>query len=204
MAIQFTTVPEDDFSKGIDARSAENQILPGFVKDILNADVIERRVRKRKGYESYAGSLPVRVSKLEYIAATTTACFTLDSSVDLDSAVNLEQIRSSPLVVYGRSSNQAVGPFVQGTDNGKYYQKFSIPTRKQLTAPSGTLVIAPEEHGLGTTNIFCNIVEATSLTDRSFEDIDVNSISINETTYAVSLGYTIAQSAEAFVYFDQS
>jgi len=201
MAIQFTTVPEDDFSKGIDARSAENQILPGFVKDILNADVIERRVRKRKGYESYAGSLPVRVSKLEYIAATTTACFTLDSSVDLDSAVNLEQIRSSPLVVYGRSSNQAVGPFVQGTDNGKYYQKFSIPTRKQLTAPSGTLVIAPEEHGLGTTNIFCNIVEATSLTDRSFEDIDVNSISINESTYAVSLGYTIAQSAEAFVYF---
>lgn len=201
MAIQFTTVPEDDFSKGIDARSAENQILPGFVKDILNADVIEKRVRKRKGYESYAGSLPVRVSKLEYIAATNTACFTLDSSVDLDSAVNLEQIRSSPLVIYGRSSNQAVGPFVTTTDSGRYYQGFVIPTRKQLTAPGGTLNIAPEEHGLGTTNMFCNIVEATSLTDRSFEDVEVTAIRVNETTFAVDIDYTISQSAEAFVYF---
>jgi hypothetical protein len=55
--MQYTTAPEADFSYGIDARSSENQLLDGFVKDLLNADIVERRVRTRKGYQGFAGNV---------------------------------------------------------------------------------------------------------------------------------------------------
>ena len=84
MAIQYVMADEKNFSLGIDARSAENQIAPGFVRDLLNADVVEMRVRKRPGYQGYAGNLPVRVTAFEYRSSTQQMYLTLDSAISLE------------------------------------------------------------------------------------------------------------------------
>jgi hypothetical protein len=201
MAIQYSNIPEKLLSRGIDSRSAENSISEGFVKDLLNADVIENRIKKRKGFQSSSGEVPVRVTSLQYLAATNEVCFTMDSSVSLDTTVSLEAIRSSPLVVYGRSSKLATGPFTSAGDTVRYYSKFTIPTRKQFVAPSGTLLVSGTEHGLGNTDIFVDVVESTSLTNRSYSKILTNSMSINETSFDISAAYTTSTDRNVFMYF---
>ncbi len=203
MAVQYISVPESSFERGIDVRSSENQISPGFVRDLLNADVVELRARKRVGYQGFAGNLPVRVTGLEYRDSENQVCFTLDSAVSLDSDINLESVRSTPLVVYGRSSNfdTGDGPFEVDTDHLKYYPGFSIPLRRQFTAPSGTLVVAGTETGFGTTDMFVGVVESSSFSNRSYSQIIADSISIDETSFDTSIGYTVSSDKQVFVYF---
>lgn len=193
--MQYVNTPEIDLGKGIDVRSAENQIQPGFVLDLLNADVIEKRVRKRAGYQGYAGNVPVRVTRLDYIAADTDACFTLDSAISLDT------IRSTPIIVYGRSSNQATGPFTTAGSTAQYYPSFTIPTRKMLTAPSGTLIIEGAEHGFGTTSMYVGIVESLSTSDRSYTTVLTDSLSVDSTTFDISIGYTTSVDRNVYVYY---
>jgi hypothetical protein len=104
------------------------------------------------------------------------------------------------LVIYGRSSNQAVGP-ITTTDSVHYYDKFIVPIRKELIAPSGTLTIAGTEHGLGTTEFFCNIVQSTSLLNKSYEDVDVDAIRIDSTTYDLNIDYTTMSTIDTIVYY---
>jgi len=99
VALQYTTIGELSFARGIDARSAENQIAAGFVRDLVNADIIEGRIRKRTGYASYAGNIPLRVTRIKQTDSTNQLCFTFDGSVDLST------IPSCPILVYGKSSN---------------------------------------------------------------------------------------------------
>lgn len=203
MPLQFTSVPEKDFSLGIDVRSSENQIPPGFVRDLLNADVVEKRARKRPGYQGYSGNIPVRITEVDYNHVDGDVCFILPQGVTLEtSGISLENTPSSPLVVYGRSSEFAsgTGPFTTDGDTVKYYSKFSVPTRKPLAAPGGTLVYPGTEHGLGTTNMFLNVVESLSLTNRSFQDIITNSVRINETSFDVSIDYTTYIDRNVFIY----
>lgn len=201
MALNFINSPEKDFSSGIDARSAENQIDPGFVKDLLNADVVEKRVSKRPGYQGYAGNLPVRITRVDYDASVPGVSFTLDSAVSLDTAVSLETVRSSPIVVYGKSSTFATGPFTTSGSVAKYYDKFTIPTRKVFTAPSGTLNIPASEHGFGTTDVFTAVVESTSLTNRSYTKVISDSIRNDEVLYDIDIDYTTYTDKNVIVFF---
>lgn len=200
--IQYQNIPEDNFSLGIDARSSENQIGSGFVRDLLNADVVEKRVRTRQGYQGFAGNVPVRVTSMEYKDAENEVCFTLDSSVALDTAVSLDSIRSSPLVIFGRSSifTSGQGPFTD-VDSVHYYPKFTIPTRKQFIAPSGVLTVPGTEHGLGTTNLFSSVVESTSLVNRSYQFVESDFLAINESSFDLTLGYTTSVNRDVFVFF---
>jgi len=201
MALNYINSPEKDFSSGIDARSSENQIDPGFVKDLLNADVVERRVRKRPGYQGYAGNVPVRVTRMDYNDTNNTVSFTLDSAVSLDTAVSLETVRSSPIVVYGKSSTFSSGPFTSTGSTGKYYDKFIIPTRKFIQAPSGTLEVPATEHGLGTTDVFARVVESTSVTDRSYTKVLVDAVRQDETSFDINVDYTSYIDRNVFIYF---
>lgn len=203
MSLQYINVPENDFGRGIDARSTENQIGEGFVRDLLNADVIQKSVRKRTGYESYAGNIPVRATRLDYIASKQQMCLTLDSVVSLNTSISLESVRSSPLVIYGRKSNASgtgTGP-ITTTDSAHYYSKFLVPIRKELVAPSGTLNVPGTEHGLGTTQFFCNVVQSTSLLNKSYEDVDTHSIRVDSASYDVNIDYTVASTTDAIVYY---
>lgn len=96
--LNYTTIPEQSFARGIDARSAENQIIAGFVRDLVNADIIEGRIRKRTGYASYAGNLPLRVINFKQTNSTDQLCLTFDGSIDLST------VPSCPILVYGKSS----------------------------------------------------------------------------------------------------
>lgn len=194
--ISYINSPESDFSLGIDARSAENQIAPGFVQDLVNADIVQRRIRKRRGYQGYAGNIPFRVVSTEYKQSTSEVCFTLDSAVTLDT------IRSSPVVVYGRSSvfESGDGPFTD-TDSAHYYTEFTVPTRKEFLAPSGTLSIPGTEHGLATSNLFTSVLESLSTSDRSYQGIEQNSITIDNTSFDVDIGYTTYADRQIFTVF---
>lgn len=200
--INYITAPEQDFSGGIDARSAENQIAEKFVKDLLNSDIVEKRVRKRRGNQGYAGNVPVRVTSVDYDLSTGEVCFSLDSSVSLDTTVDLTALRSSPLVVYGRSStfSPGDGPFSTAGDTVKYYPKFRIPTRKKFVAPSGTLVYSADEHGLGTDNLFVSVVEATNVANRDYMQVLSDDININTVSYDIDIDYTTAVDREVFVF----
>lgn len=200
MALQFSNIPESDFSGGIDARSSENSIAERFVRDILNMDIIEKRARTRKGYQGRAGNIPVRVVQMSYLSGSQEVCFTLDSAISLDTVVSLEKLRSSPLVVYGKSSNQVSGPFT-ATNSVHYYPKFRIPTNKSLTAPSGTLSILGDEHGLGTTNMYAQIVERISTADRSYRKVLVDRMQVDAVNFDVDIDYTVSQDTNAYVYF---
>lgn len=203
MGLQFTSIPENTFSLGIDARSSENQIEPGFVKDLLNADIVEKRIRKRPGYQGYAGGVPVRISQLEYDNTNDDVCFILPQGVTLEtSGISLENTPSSPIVVYGRSSSfgSGTGPFTTDGDTVRYYPRFMVPIRKELAAPSGTLLYPGTEHGLGTTNMFLGVVESTSLTNRSYEDVLTDAVRIDETSFDVNIDYTTAVDRSVFIY----
>lgn len=199
MALAYSSVPEKDFSNGIDARSAESQIAPGFVHDLLNADIVETRVRKRKGYQGHAGNLPLRVFQLDYedAANANQMCFTFDTSI------SLEQVRSSPIIVYGRTSSTATGTGpITTTDSIHYYSEFTIPLRKLFSAPSGTLVVPGEEHAQGTTNMFVNVVESTSLVNRDYSLLIPDAIRISETPpFDISIDYTTFANRNVFVYY---
>lgn len=201
MAIQFQNVAEHDLSRGIDARSGENQINPGFAKDLLNTELIEKRIRKRPGYQGYSGNIPVRVTRIDADAGTGTLQLTLDNTTSLSTSVSLESVRSSPIILYGKSSSLTSGPITTSGNNAKYYPKFSIPIRKTLSAPSGTLNIAADEHGFGTTNVFCNVVQSLSLLNKSYDTVFMDSISQSESTFDINIGYTTHLDINAFIYF---
>jgi len=184
--LQFQTVEEPSFGRGIDARSAENQIRDGFVKDLVNADIVEGRVRKRKGHADFAGKIPVRVSSFRQDAGTDRLYFRLDSSIDLS------RVGSSPLLVYGRSSTIApTNPFTSGVDSYRYYPEwFTNITKVLLGETTSTITADVSEHNIQTSNIFTGLagkpVGATNLTNYSF----LADTRIDASTYAIDVDYT--------------
>lgn len=207
MAVQYLNIDENDFSLGIDARSAENQIGPGFAKDLLNADIVEKRPRTRTGYQGYSGNMPVRVTELQYEDTLNQVCFTLDSAVSIDQTdVDLNAVRSSPLVVYGRSSSIASGgPFTTAGDTVRYYNGFTVPTRKVFAAtasapPFESITVSQSEHGILTTNMFMSVVESTSTTSRSYQLALPHEISLSESTIDATISYQNSTGADVPVY----
>lgn len=207
--INYLNVDESDFSLGIDARSSENQIAPGFAKDLLNADVVEKRARTRPGYQGTGGNLPVRVASLKYLDATNQVCFTLAG----DSGIDLNSLRSSPLVVYGRSSSiSSGGPFTTAGDTCAYYTGFTIPTRKTFLSTAGappfeTISVPSEEHGILTPSMFVSVVESTNSQDRSYQAALPNHVLIDETSADLTVEYqnSTGQDRNVWVYYrDQS
>lgn len=210
MGLSYISADENDFSLGIDARSAENQIAPGFVKDLLNADIVEKRPRTRPGYQGYAGNVPVRVTSLEYEDASNQICFTLDSaSVLADVDVDLSGLSSTPIVVYGRSSSIASGgPFTTAGDTVRYYSGFTVQSRKTFIAtasapPFETLSIAQGEHGIATTNMFATVVESTSTINKSYSLALPHEISLDEATADMTVSYqnSTGTDRDVFVYY---
>ena len=205
--LNTVTVPESDYSFGIDARSSENQIAPGFVRDLLNADIIEKRPRKRVGYQGYSGNVPIRVTSMEYVDGTDSLRLTLDSAISLaDLSVDLSATRSTPLVIHGRSSNVDSGaPFTTAGDNTVYYSGFTVPTRKTLVATSSappyeTVSVPSGEHGFTTTSIFTQMVQATSFSDKSHSAIFPATAQIDASTYDIDIEYQNSTSGSLPVY----
>lgn len=212
--IQYITSSDNDFSGGIDARSAENQIQPSYVKDLVNGSVLEQRVRKRVGYQGYAGNLPVRVIAASSDAGTKEITFTLDTAIAINSSVNLLSVRSNPLVIYGKTNVTAnptgvmgAGTFTYSTNTGRYYSGFLNKSRKIFVSnPSPQSFVVPAtEHGIASSNMFVGVVASTDPLTNSNQLIDSDSISIDESSFAITVGYTNGSPTDqpVFVYYSQ-
>lgn len=126
-----TPVPHLDIGRGIDQFHTEDKIPDGYWTDLLNADPTpEGGVKKRPGYQRYAGSIPVRVTAVEH--SGTNIDLTLDSSFDID------DLRSTPILVYGRTTSSQSGDFTT-TPSLKYYAEFSISSGKLRVSDSGSV-----------------------------------------------------------------
>lgn len=208
--LNYVNVDEKDFSRGIDARSAENQIDPGFVRDLLNGDIVEKRARKRVGYQGFSGNIPLRVTAVDYISATNEICFTFDSTVAIgDADVDLNNVRSTPIVVYGRSSNVSSGaPFTTAGDTVKYYSGFTIPTRKSFVATAGappyeTVTVPGSEHSFATASLFASVVESSSPVNRSYQTALPHEIAIDVSSYDLDIEYqnSTGIDRDVFIYY---
>lgn len=204
--MQYTTIDENSFAYGIDARSAENQVKMGFVRDLVNADIIEGRIKKRRGYTTYAGELPLRVVQYKVVdGSPDKASFLFDSSIDIS------RLQSTPILVYGRSGLSGItGPFNTTSDTAQYFTSWTSNVRKTYAANTASSISAPAtEHGITTTQMFVGIAESTQTgTDLSsrelFEGNDLTyNLEINKSTRDITSGYTnnTASPVDTFLYY---
>ena len=193
MPLQFQTVEEPSFGRGIDARSAENQIREGFVRDLVNADIVEGRVRKRKGSADFAGKIPLRATSFRQ-ALPDKLYIRFDSSVDLS------RLTGNPLLVYGKSSTITTGgPFTTAGDTYRYYDNWFTNITKLIpacgpaptyTPATGTITADVSEHNIQTSDIFTGLAgkpgNVTNLTNYNF----FADTTIDSTNYAITVDYT--------------
>lgn len=155
MASEFQRVALKDISRGIDARSSQNSVEPGFAEDLRNCDTNSQgTASKRKGYQGHYGYVPLRVEEIIHNGTNITFCF--------DDSVNFLNEESSPLVAYGKiTTSSASGDFTT-TNNVRYYSTFDIEARKDLSV--GTLSL---NHKLGSDKLLVGSTESTSSTNLS-------------------------------------
>lgn len=183
--MEFSRVVLKDISRGIDARSSQNSIEPGYAEDLLNCDTNSQgTVSKRKGYQGYYGYVPLRAIEVIHNGTDLTFCF--------DQSINLLNEASTPLIAYGRLASSQSGDFTD-TDIARYYSGFEIEARKNLAL--GTLNL---NHNLGSDKLLIGITEATNPANLS------NSIFLpNAATYTKAgddATFTVTGTGEGFVY----
>lgn len=199
MALPFQPFSQINFGSGIDQQSSEDQIPDGFVEDLRNADPNpEGYISKRKGYQGYAGNIPVRVLRVEPGTAPFDLCFRLDSSIDLSS------IRSTPLVVQGRASAGTVGQdFVADTDTVRYYSAFSSDIRTTINVGANSITFTNDDHQMDSANYIVGAARSDSEVNLSNTHILYDSLTITESNFQTDLTLTNGTSSafDAFFYF---
>lgn len=187
--LQYITVRESDFGAGIDQQSAENRIKEGYCEDIENADPQSTgHIVKRKGYQGYAGYVPVRVKEIEYTNSGTN-----NYKVILDDSIELPSNRSQPLIILGKTSSSNTansGDFPNDSEVIKYYSSFVADIRRPFLTGTNTLTIPQTEHDLTTEFIFVGVSESTSEIENDHSRFYVDSIAINKTTKDIDITYT--------------
>lgn len=148
-----------DFSRGIDQKSAPSNIPDGYSEDLVNVIVdSDGFAAKRPGYEGFYGYLPIRITSVQH--SGTSIFFTLDSSI------NVANIIESPIVVYGKLSASQSGNFTT-VAAGAYYTTFSSGTRSTLDPTSDTVVILESVHGVNTDDVALQVAAASNVGDQS-------------------------------------
>lgn len=136
MAYDYQTISFKNFGLGINAKSSPNELADGFSERLTNVDVNLSSLVKRRGYQGYAGWLPLRVREAQHTADEKLKLF-------FDGDVSFVNSGVVPLVVYGRLDNKltATGTpveFTTGADTAHYYATFTGSVPYTFTAPSGT------------------------------------------------------------------
>jgi hypothetical protein len=130
MATRYQDISYGSFGGGMDQLSPESRIPDEYVESLDNMDPTPNgSLVKRTGTQLY-GSLPVRVERIEYNRADTLAggelCLYLDSSVDVLS------LRSTPIYLYGRTSEGHASGDLTDTPRGIYYPSFTTDIRQPI------------------------------------------------------------------------
>jgi hypothetical protein len=179
----YQTVLEKDFSSGMNKLASEDAVPPTFVEDLENMNPnAQGYVEKRKGYEPYAGFLPLRVYKAERINGNQL-CFYFDELTGGTATIDFSTLKSNPVMLYGTSTLLAGSV-------PRYYSTFTVDPRvilgtqnyilnaAEIGATSRDLFVglgynAPEREGTKSNEI----VYADSITINTVSfDVEVDSI----------------------------
>lgn len=190
----FTDIPDLDLSNGIDARSSESQIAPGYSEDILNFDVVDKRLVKRKGFRAYFGMLPIRLTKVQFDATNQRITFTLPFGIDLTTA------RSNPIVVYGKTNSTGAGDFTS-SNQGQYYPVSTSKTPTELDYLQTSLIVPEDERPFTGDLLAVGVSLADSLTNLSNTQIQLSSYTIDQITNDLTLNYNLTQSELVHIYY---
>lgn len=186
--MNFISFNEVDWGSGTDQLSAESSIPQGYSERLLNVDPTPQGyLRKRSGYASRAGWLPVRVNKFEGVSPDRHA-FYLDAGVDV-TTVDLTGTRSTPLVVYGRlGSDPGTGDF-SDVDAYAYYPSFTPETRNVFGTGTSTNSLLGTEHAKGDL-LFVGLSASTSQTNNNGIEFWPDTVTVEKTSGDVSVSYT--------------
>lgn len=182
MAYDFQTITVKDFGGGIDQKSSENAIKPGYSERLENITTNSNgTLAKRPGYEGYYGWLPLRVKTVQKTNGSA------EIKIFFDGAVSLRNIVSTPIIIYGHLSVDSVstGDFQTDTDYGHYYSTFDNAIPFEFTAPSGN---TGGINSVSSVNIMTMVLKNTVTGTASNEFIltdstEVSTLGSNDITY---------------------
>lgn len=195
MPAQIVTIRETDFGAGLDTQSAVNQLQPGYVQEALNADPQPNgTISKRRGYQTYGGWLPLRVTRIRSNGTALDLVF--------DSAINMSSHKSTPIVVYGRSSNSTGGD-ITTTDSVHYYSTVDVDFRETFAVGAAqTLTIPAGAHGFSSNKLWVGIGQSTSEANATNSIVLPDSVAVDQATDDITLTYTngTGSSFKGYVY----
>lgn len=212
MAQNYTSIAEKNLAGGINQQAAEDSIPDGYVEEAVNVLInSEGLIKKRPGFRTYLGHIPLRVAKVTWDKDATeqnlTFEFTASEHPNVD--IDLSDTASTALLVVGRTSVP-----INCTDNKtefdtkysyRYYTGFQANPRKYLegNSPANTELFYPQtEHAHNTPDIFVGLSESLAVANKDNAVLVADEIRINENTTDVAIHYrnTAADSLSVFVY----
>jgi len=186
---------------GIDSYSSRAKIGEGFVEDAINMTCdASGKWSTRPGYENYYGWLPLRVRR--FVQSGTSIKLYFDTSTTID----LAQTGQGPLIVYGRlpqaSTDYGTSSF-SGTSTGVYFSSYTLESRETLSAPGGTVSRTAADTGITSKYVFLGLNKSDSPTDASNTTLEVQDITVDPITFAISVTYVTAASEDAFFLYKE-
>ena len=190
----YQTVLEKDFSSGMNKLASEDAVPPTFVEDLENMNPnAQGYVEKRKGYEPYAGFLPLRVYKAERISGNQL-CFYFDELTGGTATIDFSTLKSNPVMLYGTSTLLAGSV-------PRYYSTFTVDPRVILGAQS---ILNAAEIGATSRDLFVGLGYNAPEREgtKNNEIVYADSIIVNSSTFDVTVGpiVNISVPVKCFVY----
>ena len=150
MTAKYQDISYGSFGGGIDALSPENKIPDDYVQSLDNMDPTPNgSLVKRTGTQLY-GSVPVRVERLEYERVGVSPNYSGELCLYLDSSVDVISLRSTPIFLYGRTSQGQAGGDLTSTPTGHYYPGFTTDIRQSI---DGAVEASPGVYNDSTTTV---------------------------------------------------
>lgn len=188
MAANFQKITTRDLGGGMDQRSGENAIPETFSEDLENCTTNSNGLlSKRPGYQGYYGWLPMRVTQVDHDG--TDIVFTFDNSL------NIEDVATTPIVVYGLLSAAQSGDW-STTNNAEYYSSFTSGAVTNLLSANNAVT---KSNLHDTVNLFTGMRVKDSTTDTDNTWLLADSFDIdNSTPFAVDINYTVASDTDVY------
>ena len=206
MKRQWQTLSFNDYSNGMDTRSSPDNIPTGFAEDLIDVDVKSTgEVETRKGQEGFAGNIPLQITKvqLEKIDGVNYHHFFLDNSFDFTN------LKTRPLVVYGRLQNMySSGDFSHPADavyECEYYDRCftSYTLRSPIVVGANTTTHLATETSIASTETWVSNCSASStdINNLSWESIIPDTSKITASTYTLQSTLTALTAGELYTYW---
>ncbi len=177
--LAFTLVPLKDLARGIDLRSAETNLPDGYCEDLVNVDTVSSgQLAKRKGYQGYAGYVPMRVQSMRQNGSQIE--FKVGSGIDLTG------VPSSPINVYGRIA-ESVDANYNKTDTFHDYPSFSVDVRETFSVASTTVAKTAIDTGATSPYLLADVLNSLSSSDRSNTWVEPDSLAISTSSFTLTV-----------------